>query len=54
MATIDEDLGQLERDIRQLKIEYDQYLVGAGSVLPRKSSGVSSWWSSATANAAGS
>jgi len=23
MATIDEELGQLERDIRQLKIEYD-------------------------------
>ena len=28
MATIDEDLGQLERDIRQLKIEYDQYFGG--------------------------
>src|SRR6201987_4328097 len=28
MATIDEDLSQLERDIRQLKIEYDMYLVG--------------------------
>jgi hypothetical protein len=28
MATIDEELGQLERDIRQLKIEYDQYFGG--------------------------
>lgn len=28
MATIDEDLGQVERDIRQLKIEYDQYFGG--------------------------
>jgi hypothetical protein len=28
MATIDEDLAQLERDIRQLKIEYDQYFGG--------------------------
>ena len=28
MATIDEDLGSLERDIRQLKIEYDQYFGG--------------------------
>src|SRR6266436_906702 len=28
MATIDEDLGQFERDIRQLKIEYDQYFGG--------------------------
>jgi hypothetical protein len=28
MATIDEDLGQLERDIRQVKIEYDQYFGG--------------------------
>jgi hypothetical protein len=28
MATIDEDLGTLERDIRQLKIEYDQYFGG--------------------------
>jgi len=39
MATIDEDLGQFERDIRQLKIEYDQYLAAAESVHPRKSSG---------------
>ena len=28
MATIDEDLSQIERDIRQLKIEYDQYFGG--------------------------
>jgi hypothetical protein len=28
MATIDEELGQLERDIRQLKIEYDMYFGG--------------------------
>ena len=28
MATIDDDLGQVERDIRQLKIEYDQYFGG--------------------------
>ncbi len=28
MATIDEELGQLERDIRQLKVEYDQYFGG--------------------------
>jgi hypothetical protein len=28
MATIDEDLGQLEKDIRQLKIEYEQYFGG--------------------------
>jgi hypothetical protein len=28
MATMDEELGQLERDIRQLKIEYDQYFGG--------------------------
>jgi hypothetical protein len=28
LATIDEDLGQIERDIRQLKIEYDQYFGG--------------------------
>lgn len=28
MATIDEEMGQLERDIRQLKVEYDQYFGG--------------------------
>jgi hypothetical protein len=28
MATIDEELGTLERDIRQLKVEYDQYFGG--------------------------
>lgn len=28
MATIDDDMTQLERDIRQLKVEYDQYFGG--------------------------
>ena len=28
MATIDEDMAQLEKDIRQLKIEYDQFFGG--------------------------
>jgi len=28
VATIDEELSQLERDIRQLKIEYDMYFGG--------------------------
>jgi hypothetical protein len=28
MATVDEEMGQLEKDIRQLKIEYDQYFGG--------------------------
>jgi hypothetical protein len=28
MATIDEDLAQMEKDIRQLKVEYDQYFGG--------------------------
>jgi hypothetical protein len=28
MATIDEDLSQLEKDIRQLKVEYDMYFGG--------------------------
>src|SRR5215475_11615307 len=28
MATIDEELAQFERDIRQLKIEYDQFFGG--------------------------
>ncbi|MGH9679991.1 MAG: MXAN_5187 C-terminal domain-containing protein [Candidatus Acidiferrales bacterium] len=28
MATIDEDLNQLERDVRQLKIEFEQYFGG--------------------------
>jgi hypothetical protein len=31
--TIDEDLGQLEKDIRQLKIEYEQYF-GGGKTRP--------------------
>src|SRR5712664_1856214 len=28
MATIDEELATLEKDIRQLKVEYDQYFGG--------------------------
>ncbi|MGD0964196.1 MAG: MXAN_5187 C-terminal domain-containing protein [Candidatus Acidiferrales bacterium] len=28
MATVDEDLGQIEKDIRRLKIEYEQYFGG--------------------------
>ncbi len=28
MATIDEDLAQMEKDIRQLKIEYDMFFGG--------------------------
>ncbi len=28
MATIDEELAQMEKDIRQLKVEYDQYFGG--------------------------
>src|ERR1700738_692020 len=28
MATVDEELGQMEKDIRQLKIEYDQFFGG--------------------------
>ena len=31
--TVDEDLGQLEKDIRQLKIEYEQYF-GGGKARP--------------------
>ncbi len=34
MATIDEDLSQLERDIRALKIEYEQYFGGGRSRPP--------------------
>jgi hypothetical protein len=34
MATTDEDLSQLERDIRQLKIEYEQYFGGGRSRPP--------------------
>jgi hypothetical protein len=33
MPTIDEDLAQLEKDIRQLKIDYEQYF-GGGKVRP--------------------
>jgi hypothetical protein len=34
MATTDEELSQLERDIRQLKIEYEQYFGGGRSRPP--------------------
>ena len=34
MATIDEDLGSIERDIRTLKIEYEQYFGGGRSRPP--------------------
>src|ERR1700730_15443379 len=34
MATIDEDLDQLEKDIRQLKIDYEQYFGGGKSRPP--------------------
>src|SRR6202163_3094382 len=34
MATIDEELAQLERDIRQLKIEYDMYFGGGRKRTP--------------------
>jgi hypothetical protein len=34
MATIDEELGQIERDIRTLKIEYEQYFGGGRSRPP--------------------
>jgi hypothetical protein len=34
MATIEEDLGQLDKDIRQLKIEYEQYFGGGRSRPP--------------------
>jgi hypothetical protein len=34
MATIDEDLNQIERDIRTLKIEYEQYFGGGRSRPP--------------------
>ena len=33
MATTEEDLGQLEKDVRQLKIEYEQYF-GGGRIRP--------------------
>jgi len=36
MATIDEELGALERDIRQLKIEYDQYFGGGRNRPPNE------------------
>jgi len=34
MATIDEDLGQIEKDIRTLKIEYEQFFGGGRSRPP--------------------
>jgi hypothetical protein len=34
MATIEEDLSQLEKDIRQLKIDYEQYFGGGKSRPP--------------------
>jgi hypothetical protein len=34
MATIDEELNQLEKDVRQLKIEYEQYFGGGRSRPP--------------------
>ncbi len=34
MATIDEDLSQLEKDVRMLKIEYEQYFGGGKSRPP--------------------
>ncbi|MGH7839227.1 MAG: hypothetical protein ACREQC_15560, partial [Candidatus Binataceae bacterium] len=34
MATIDDELSQIERDIRTLKIEYEQYFGGGRSRPP--------------------
>src|SRR5271170_7084921 len=34
MATIDEDLSQIERDVRTLKIEYEQFFGGGRSRPP--------------------
>jgi len=34
MATVDEDLGQIEKDIRRLKIEYEQFFGGGRSRPP--------------------
>ncbi len=36
MATVDEDLNQLEKDIRQLKIEYDMYFGGGRKRPPQE------------------
>src|ERR1051326_5824929 len=36
MATIDEEVGQLERDIRRLKIAYEQFLGGGRSRPPNE------------------
>ena len=38
---LDEELNQFERDIRQLKIEYEQFFGGAESGRPRTSNGAS-------------
>jgi len=42
MATIDEELGQLERDILSFKIEYDQY--SAAAERPPRIDGASISW----------
>ena len=34
MATVDEDLNQIERDVRTLKIEYEQFFGGGRSRPP--------------------
>ena len=36
MATIDDELAQLERDIRQLKIEYDMFFGGGRKRPPQE------------------
>ena len=36
MATVEEDLNQLEKDIRQLKIEYDMYFGGGRKRPPQE------------------
>jgi hypothetical protein len=36
MATVDEDLNQLEKDLRQLKIEYDMYFGGGRKRPPQE------------------
>src|ERR1700693_634159 len=39
MATVDEELGQIERDIRTLKIEFEQYFGGGRSRPPTDTQG---------------
>lgn len=41
MPTIDEELNQLEKDVRQLKIEYEQYFGVDANARPPKLSGAS-------------